>query len=124
MWGAAPTRLEVFGGVAKAVAGAASYAYNYGTWMTAGFVADRCRDVLVVCGERLDLAPAAQAESRARVRALNLRVIRASLKKSMQRLEKALRKDDVRLVVWVYNTMNDVVLLAKTWSKRVESSRR
>jgi hypothetical protein len=97
---------------AKAIAGAASTAYNYGMWMSASYVADRCKGVLAVCGERLDPPPEAQAEARARVRAVNGRVVQASLKKSMARLERALREDNVRLHAWVENTMSAAVVQA------------
>ena len=105
--GRAPTRLEGGGGVLHAMGGAASYVYNNANaWTTADYVADRCRDVLAVCGERLDPPPAAQAHERALLRELQGGVIQASLKKNMQRLEKALRVDDLRLHAWMYGIMD------------------
>jgi hypothetical protein len=89
----APTKLQGLGVVdgAKAIAGGARYLWNYGTFMSAGFVTDRLKEVLAVCGTRLDLSPEALAQERARVRGLNGDVIEPSLKKKMTRLERALR---------------------------------
>ncbi len=43
-------------GVAKKFIDGVSYVKNYYTFMTAGYVADRLKEVLDVCGTRLDLS--------------------------------------------------------------------
>ena len=103
----APARLEGPGGVLNAIGDTASWVYNNANaWTTPGYVADRCKDVLAVCGERLDPPPAAQAHERAMMRKWSNTVIQASLKKNMQRLEKALRVDDLRLHAWMYGIIS------------------
>jgi hypothetical protein len=86
---------------------AASYAKNYYTFMIAGYVADRLKEVLEVCGTRLDLSPEALAQERARIRALGdlNRVIAPNLKKKMARLERALRRGNANFHGFVYDRM-------------------
>ncbi len=99
----APTRLEGIGSVGRGI-------WNRNFWMSAGYVADRCAEVLAVCGERLE-SPEPVAAGQ------------VSQKKQMQWLESALRwqKVKVRLVVWLDNGIDTDDALRRLTGKRWHS---
>jgi hypothetical protein len=95
--------------VAKGLMDAASYAKNYYTFMSAGYVADRLKEVLDVCGTRLDLSAGDLAQERVRLRKVGVpnHFIEPSLKKKMARLERALREGTAKFQGFVYDRMSD-----------------
>ncbi len=58
----APTKLEGLYDTIAAARRAVSKAYNNNVWMSADFVADKCAEVLAVCGNRLDVKEACEHE--------------------------------------------------------------
>ncbi len=100
--------VEKGGGVVTMLHDAARYAFNHTMFMSPAYVADMLKEVLAVCGTRLDLTDEALAQKRATWRDSGdqNRVIEPSLKKRMARLEQALRGGDAKYHSFVYGRMN------------------
>jgi hypothetical protein len=82
--GEVPTRLEGIKGVYEA--GRSMWNRNF--WMSAGFVADKCAEVLAVCGDRLDVVDEMETKT---AKTTWHRMEKESVKRQMVWMEIALR---------------------------------